>query len=215
MFDDDLIAYLWEVSVREPEAMARVRETTADRPDSGLQIGPEQGHFLAWLVRLTGARRCLEVGTYTGYSALAVALALPEDGTLDCCEIDPETAAIARANWDTAGVDGRIALHVGPEKKTLDGFLADGRAGTYDFAFIDADKAGYPEYVDLCARLVHSGGLLALDNMLWHGGVYPKPRDGDASAALIDGLNRTLPQDPRFDAFLLPLGDGILLLRVR
>jgi len=215
MLPDDLYTYLCEVSIREPEVMARVRETTSLRPNHGLQIGPEQGHFMGWLVRLIQAKRCLEVGVFTGYSALAVALNLPPDGHITACELNEEYAREAQANWRDAGVADRIELRLGPGVESLDTLLAEGAAGTYDFAFIDANKGDYPTYLDRCTRLVRTGGLIAIDNVLWQGGVYQGLKDDDTDGRVIQKLNAAISEDARLDPWLMPLSDGIFLCRVR
>lgn len=215
MLADDLYDYLCEVSIREPEAMTRVRESTALRPNHGLQIGPEQGHFMGWLVRLLQARRCLEVGVFTGYSALAVALNLPPDGQITACELNEEYAREAQANWEAAGVRDRIELRLGPGVATLDALLAEGLAGCYDFAFIDANKGDYPTYLDRCTQLVRPGGLIAIDNVLWQGTVYTGLNEDDHDGRVIKDLNRAISEDPRLDPWLMPLSDGIFLCRVR
>ena len=168
---------------------------------------------MALLVRLIGARRALEVGTFTGYSALAVALALPADGRLLACDISDEFTRVGRPYWAAAGVAGKIELVLGPALATLDARLAAGEAGAYDFAFIDADKANYAGYVERCARLVRPGGLIAIDNVLWSGRVAQD--GGDADTLALKALNAALHADARFDLSLLPIGDGLTLLRVR
>jgi caffeoyl-CoA O-methyltransferase len=169
---------------------------------------------MALLVRLIGARRCLEIGTFTGYSALAVALALPSGGRVLTCDVDERTTAIARRHWDAAGVGERIESRLGPAAATLDRLLADGVAGSFDFAFIDADKPGYDGYYERALRLVRPGGLIAIDNVLW-GGAVADPARQDPDTAALKALNRKLQGDERIDLSLLPLGDGLTLARKR
>ena len=204
-------AYLVKVGVREPEVLGRLRERTASLPEHGMQIAPEQGAFMALLVRAIGARRCLEVGTFTGYSSTAVALALPADGQIVCCDVSREWTDIARETWAEAGAADRVELRLGPALET---FLADGAAGSFDFAFIDADKPNYDGYVERALRLVRSGGLIAIDNVLWSGRVADASVDDESSNA-IRALNEKLATDARVDVAMVPIGDGLTLLRVR
>jgi caffeoyl-CoA O-methyltransferase len=211
---DELVAYLQEVSLREPDALRKLREETAKLPMAAMQISPEQGQFMALLVRLIGARRCLEIGTFTGYSALAVALALPADGRVVCCDVSEEYTAVARRAWASAGIDGKIDLHLAPARVTLDKLRAEGRRGSFDFAFIDADKENYDHYYEAALELVRTGGLIAIDNVLWSGAVIdPKKQDADTTA--LRALNRKLRDDQRVDISMLPLGDGLTLARIR
>jgi predicted O-methyltransferase YrrM len=179
-----------------------------------MQIVPEQGQLMALLVRLIGARRCLEIGTFTGYSSLSVALALPEDGRILCCDINPETTAIAQKYWQKAGVAQKIELRLAPAGETLAALIADGAGGSFDFAFIDADKANYDLYYESCLKLLRPGGLAAIDNVLW-GGTVSESHRGDPDTAAIQALNRKLQSDQRIDLSLLPLGDGLTLARKR
>jgi len=211
--DERLYRYLLDHSLREPELLAALREETAALAEANMQISPEQGQFMAWLVRLTGARRCLEVGVFTGYSSLAVALALPADGTLVACDISEEWTRVAREYWRRAGVAERIDLRLAPALETLDGLLAEGRGG-FDFAFVDADKEHYPDYYERCLALVRPGGVIAFDNTLWSGSVADPDRDDEATRA-IRRLNALAHGDPRVDLSLLPIGDGLTLLRRR
>jgi predicted O-methyltransferase YrrM len=196
----------------ESEAARRLRAETAKLPQAGMQIGADQAAFLALLVRSTGAKRCIEIGTFTGYSALAIAAALPADGRLVCCDISEEWTAIARRHWSSAGVSGRIGLRIGPALDTLKNLLARGEAGRYDFAFIDADKAAYDAYYESCLKLLRPGGLVALDNMLWSGRVCD-PDHHDADTDAIRALNTRIHGDNRVDAVLLTIGDGVMLAR--
>jgi len=212
--DESLHAYLLSVGVREPAVLSRLRTQTAALPQHGMQIAPEQGALLALLVRLTGARRCLEVGTFTGYSSTAVALALPADGHLVCCDVSAEWTDLARETWEAAGIADRVELRLGPALETLDAMLADGAAGSFDFAFIDADKPSYDGYVQRALRLVRPGGVIAIDNVLWSGRVAD-PAVDDGSTLAIRALNARLANDERVDIAMVPIGDGLTLLRVR
>jgi predicted O-methyltransferase YrrM len=182
-------------------------------PNAGMQIGANQGSFMAFLVGLIGARNCLEIGTFTGYSALTVAQALPEGGRLICCDVSKDYTDIARKAWEEAGLAGRIALRLGPAAETLDRLIADGEAGRFDFAFIDADKENYDRYYEQCLILLRKGGLIAVDNMLWDGAVAD-PADKSESTVAIRALNSKLREDPRVDFCLIPVGDGIALARI-
>jgi caffeoyl-CoA O-methyltransferase len=211
---DALQDYVLEVSLREPELLRRLREETARLPMAGMQIAPDQGQFMALLARLVGARRCLEIGTFTGYSALVVALALPADGKIIACDVNPETTALGRRYWQDAGVADKIDLRLGPALATLDHLLADGEAGRFDFAFIDADKENYDGYYERTLRLLRPGGLVIIDNVLWGGAVADR-RETDAETAALRALNEKLHRDERIDLSLLPLADGLTLARKR
>ncbi len=211
---DELAAYVVEVGSREPEVLARLREETAAIPQHGMQIAPDEGAFLAILVELIGARRCIEVGTFTGYSSTAIALALPEDGQLICCDVSEEWTSLARKYWDEAGVADRIDLRIAPAVETLDRLLADGEEDAFDFAFIDADKPGYDAYYERLLRLVRPGGLIALDNTLWGGEVLNQDTD-DESTRAIRALNTKLAGDERITLCLVPVADGVTLARRR
>ena len=211
---DALYKYLLEVSLREPEVMRRLRETTQKMPRAGMQISPEQGQFMALLVELMGAKRCLEIGTFTGYSALAVARALPADGTLVACDISAAYTARAKPYWQEAGVADRIDLRIGPAVKTLDKLLDDGQAGSFDFAFIDADKTNYNNYFQRVLDLLRRGGLVCVDNVLWSGAVVDPARDDEDTEA-IRAFNKALADDPRVSLSLVPIGDGLTLARKR
>ncbi len=211
---DDLYAYLRDVSLREPEVLQRLREETARDPMARMQIAPEQGQFMQMLVRLTGARRCIEVGVFTGYSSLAVALALPADGRIVACDVSEEWTAVARRYWAEASVEGKIDLHIAPAAQTLDGLLSAGEAGAFDFAFIDADKEGYDRYYESCIELLRPGGLLAIDNVLW-GGAVVDPAADDPDTVAIRTLNRKIHADDRVDISLIPIADGLSLVRKR
>lgn len=212
--DDRLLDYLRDVSLREAPALAHLREETSRHPDAGMQIAPEQGQLLQLLVRLIGARRTLEVGVFTGYSSLAVAFALPSDGHILACDVSREYTDVARRHWQVAGVEGKVELVLGPARATLDARLAVGEAGSYDFAFIDADKGGYVDYYERALRLVRRGGLIAVDNTLW-GGAVADPDDASADTRAIRAFNLRLAGDDRIDLSLVPIGDGLTLARVR
>jgi predicted O-methyltransferase YrrM len=199
-------------SIGEPEVLAELREETSRLKQAGMQISPEQGRFMAWLVGLLGARRCLEVGVFTGYSSLAVASVLPDHGTLVACDVNEKWTEIARRYWERARVAQKIDLRLGPAMETLDALLADGQAGSFDFAFVDADKTNYSNYYDRTLALLRPGGVLAFDNALWSGKVADPAIDDDDTRA-IRAVNRRGFEDPRVDASLIPMGDGILLLR--
>jgi len=206
--------YLLAHSLREPQSLRALREETASLAMARMQISPEQGQFMALLVKLLGARRTLEVGVFTGYSALAVALALPEDGRIVACDISEEWTSIARRHWADAGIAHKIDLRLAAATRTLDALLADGAAGSFDFAFIDADKSNYLPYYERCLQLLRAGGLVAVDNTLWSGRVADEA-DRTADTAAIRDLNDRLHRDERVDLALLPIGDGLTLARKR
>ena len=212
--DDALYRYLLEQSLREHPAQAALRAATAAHPHAGMQISPEQGQFMALLVKLLGAHRAIEIGVFTGYSALTVALALPDDGRLLACDISDEYTRVGRPFWEEAGVAKKIELVLAPARATLDARLAAGAAGQYDFAFIDADKTGYDAYYERCLQLLRPGGLIAIDNTLW-GGKVAHPAIDDADTAALQALNAKLHDDSRIDLSLLPIGDGLTLARKR
>ncbi len=207
---DALHQYLLDVSLREPDVMRRLRAETAQHPESDMQIALEQGQFMQLLVRLMDAKKTLEVGTFTGYSALAVALTLPDDGQLVACDVSEDYTRVARRYWKEAGIDRKIDLRIAPAVETLDALLDDGHAGTFDFAFIDADKPSYDAYYERALQLVRSGGLIVLDNML-RGGRVVDPNPDDASTQAIAQLNRKLRGDDRIDLSLIPVADGLTL----
>jgi predicted O-methyltransferase YrrM len=212
--EDAVHRYLLDVSLREPDVLRRLREETASRENADMQIAPEQGQFMALLVRLISAERTLEVGTFTGYSALVVSLALPPHGRVIACEISEEYAAIARRWWAEGGVAEKIEIRVAPAAETLDRMLEEGLSGRFDFAFIDADKAGYVEYWERCLLLVRRGGLIAVDNVLWDGRVADPDNDEESTNA-IRAFNAHAQGDDRVDLALVPIGDGLTLARVR
>jgi caffeoyl-CoA O-methyltransferase len=208
--DDRFYEYLLSVSLREPELLRELRAETAHHPEGVMQIAPDQGQLMQMLVRLLGARRTLEVGVFTGYSSLSVALALPDDGKIIACDVSEEFTAIARRYWARAGVAHKIDLRLAPALETLDGLLAEGQAGTFDFAFIDADKENYDGYYERALQLVRLGGLIAIDNVLWHGKVIdPQAQDEDTRA--IRALNEKLCDDDRILLSLLSISDGLTL----
>jgi caffeoyl-CoA O-methyltransferase len=213
--DDRLHDYVVQHNREHPE-LAKLREATASHPRANMQISPEQGALLQMLVRLIGARRTIEIGVFTGYSALAVALALPPDGRILACDISDEYTRVGRPYWERAGVADRIELVLEPALLTLDARLATGEAGRYDFAFIDADKSNYDDYYERCLRLLRSGGLIAFDNVLWSGRVADKvDAAADPDTAALQWLNDKLQRDDRIDVALLPIGDGLTLARKR
>jgi caffeoyl-CoA O-methyltransferase len=212
--DDALYDYMLSVSLREPPVLERLRAETATMAHAMMQLSPEQGQFLALLVKLTGARRCLEVGTFTGYSSLAVALALPEDGRILACDVDEDFTAVARRYWREAGVEGKIDLRLAPALETLQAEIETGGAETYDFAFVDADKENYTGYYEAYLTLLRPGGLIAVDNVLWSGKPAQPDADDEATEA-IRGFNRLVHEDERVDLSLLPVGDGLTLARKR
>jgi predicted O-methyltransferase YrrM len=200
-----LAAYVLAVGVRETAVQRRLRAVTRRIPFGTMQIGAEQAALMQQLVRMTGARRCIEVGTFTGYSALAVALALPPGGRIVCCDVSEEWTSIARKYWALASVSGKIQLKLAPALETLKTLK-----GPFDFAFIDADKANYQNYFERCLKLLRRGGLIAIDNTLWHGRVLDR-RDQSADTRAIRAFNRKLRRDRRVDIALVPIGDGLTL----
>jgi caffeoyl-CoA O-methyltransferase len=210
---DTLYRYVLDHSLREHPAQTALREVTGEHRYAGMQIAPEQGQFMGLLVKLIGARRTLEIGVFTGYSALSVALALPADGHLLACDISDEFTRIGKPFWEEAGVAHKIDLQLAPALKTLDARLAAGEAGQYDFAFIDADKSSYDAYYERCLQLVRTGGLIAIDNTLWGGDVAKPSNSADTTA--LQALNTKLHHDERIDLSLLPFSDGVTLARKR
>ncbi|MHC5739175.1 class I SAM-dependent methyltransferase [Nostoc sp.] len=208
--DNQLYNYLLSVSLREPEILEKLRQETANHPRSGMQISPEQGQFMSLLVQLIGAKKTLEVGVFTGYSSLSVALALPPDGKIIACDVSEEFTAIARRYWQEAGVADKIDLRLAPALETLDQLLATGQAETFDFAFIDADKENYDGYYERSLQLVRPGGLIAIDNVLWSGQVADE-QNQDESTQAIRALNEKLHHDERVTLSLVPIADGLTL----
>jgi caffeoyl-CoA O-methyltransferase len=211
---DRLYDYLLANSLREPKVLAELRAETQALPEHGMQISPEQGQFMALLLRLIAARRVLEVGTFTGYSSTAMAMALPADGRILCCDVSETYTALARKAWQKAGVTDKITLKLAPALETLDAEIEAGRGGHYDFCFIDADKANYDGYYERALVLLRAGGLVAIDNVLW-GGAVADAGDQSEDTASIRKLNAKLAQDRRIDLSMLPLGDGLTLAMKR
>lgn len=212
--DDRVHAYLLAHGVQEPAVARRLRERTATLEMARMQISPEQGQLMDWLVRALGVRRAIEVGTFTGYSALRVALALPEDGELLCCDVSEAWTQLAREAWEEAGVASKITLVLAPAADTLRARLDAGEAGRWDSVFLDADKTGYATYVELAHALLRPGGVVLIDNVLWSGRVADPEATGDDTEAL-RALNATLAVDERWDRVMTPVGDGLTLLRKR
>ncbi|HEY9799780.1 MAG TPA: class I SAM-dependent methyltransferase [Leptolyngbyaceae cyanobacterium] len=208
--DKQLYDYLLTTSIREPEILGKLRQETANHPYARMQISPEQGQFMRLLIQLLGAKKTLEVGVFTGYSSLSVALALPADGKIIACDVSAEFTAIARRYWQQAGVADKIDLRLAPAVVTLDALLTDGQAGTFDFAFIDADKENYDAYYERALQLVRPGGLIAIDNVLWSGRVADFQIQ-DQSTQAIRALNEKLHDDERVTLSLVPIGDGLTL----
>jgi predicted O-methyltransferase YrrM len=202
--------YMLSVSLREPQILARLRDETAKLPMSMMQIAPEQGQMLSLLVQALQPKRCLEVGVFTGYSSLVVALALPRGGQITACDVSEEWTSIARRYWQEAGVAHKIDLHLAPALQTLDRLVSNGQAGTYDFAFIDADKGNYWDYYERALTLVRPGGLIAIDNTLWSG-LPADPKANDANTRAIRAFNQRLFKDTRVHISLVPVGDGMTL----
>ncbi|MBW4505698.1 MAG: class I SAM-dependent methyltransferase [Scytonematopsis contorta HA4267-MV1] len=210
IIETNLHNYLLSVSLREPEILAQLREETAQQAMAIMQIAPEQGQFMALLIQLMGAKKTIELGVFTGYSSLAVALALPPDGKVIACDVSEEYTSIARRYWEKAGVADKIELHIAPALETLDKLLAAGEAGSFDFAFIDADKSAYYEYYERCLQMVRPGGLIAIDNVLWSGRVAD-PSEQDNRTKYMRAFNEKLHQDKRINLSLMPIADGLTL----
>ena len=206
--------YILTNSLRDRDVFKRLRQETRAMPMGGMQISPDQGQFMGLLVELIGAKRIVEVGTFTGYSSTAMALALPADGRLIACDVSDEFTRIARRYWQEAGVADKIELRLGPAVATLDGMLAAGEAGCFDMAFIDADKENYDAYYERCLQLLRRGGLILIDNVLW-GGRPADASEQDESTTAIRALNAKIRADERVTASLLSIGDGLTLARKR
>jgi predicted O-methyltransferase YrrM len=211
---DTLYEYLLSVSLREPPLLLQLREETAALPTRSMQISPEQGQFMALLLRLMGAKRCLEIGVYTGYSSLATALALSDDGRVVACDVSEEWTSVARRYWRAAGVDHKIDLRLAPALETLDELVAAGQAGRFDVAFIDADKESYLAYYERALLLLRTGGLVVVDNTLWSGRVAD-PECADVDTVALRHFNECLHRDERIELSLIPVGDGLTLARKR
>ena len=211
-FTDELYDYLLGVTLRDSDVMAELRAETRSMPAGGMQIAPEQGQFMQFMARLLNARRYLEVGCFTGYSSLVMAMALPADGQIVTCDVSPEWTDVARRYWRKAGVEDKIELKLGPAAASLEAMLAQGQANSFDIAFIDADKNNYVKYYELCYRLIKPGGVIMIDNTLW-GGQVANPSRQDEDTVGIRAVNQRAFQDARVDSCLLPLSDGLHLCR--
>jgi len=212
--NDALYEYMLSVSLREPEILWRLRAETSNDEMARMQISPEQGQFMRLLVELTGAARALEIGVFTGYSALCIVLGMPGEGRLVACDISEPWTRIARRYWEEAGVGDRIDLRIAPAAETLQALIEQGDEGSFDFAFIDADKTNYDLYYERCLQLLRPGGLIVIDNVLW-GGAVIDPSDSDPDTQAIRALNTKLHADERVAVSLLPVGDGLTLARKR
>jgi predicted O-methyltransferase YrrM len=210
---ETLHQYLLANSVREPEVLAHLRQETDRHPLSNMQISPEQGQLMGLLVQLIGAKKCLEIGVFTGYSSLSVALNLPDEGRIVACDVSDEFTSIARKYWQLAGVSEKIDLQIAPALETLDRLITNGEAGTFDFAFIDADKNNYAAYYDRCFQLVRQGGLILVDNVLWYGRVIDPTMDDDNRTQAIKQINQQIYHDDRVQISLIPIGDGLTIAR--
>ncbi len=206
----ELRNYLWEKGLDENPVLKRLREETENHPFALMQICPEQGALMANLVRLISAKKAIEVGTFTGYSALAVALALPKNGYLLACDISEEFTSIGKPYWEEAGVSENIDLQIAPAVETLKSKIEDGESNTYDFAFIDADKINYLNYYELCLDLIRPGGVIAIDNVLWGGSVIDSARSDDDTKAIRE-INDFIVSDKRVNISMIPVGDGVTL----
>ncbi len=211
---DELYEYMLKVSLREPEVLRELRLKTAKMSTGGMQIAPEQGQFMAFLVRLMGAKKVLDVGVFTGYSSTVVALALPEEGRLVGFDTNLEWTKMARQTWEKAGVSHKIDLKMGYAVDSLNALLEQGEAESFDFAFVDADKQSYDNYYELCLKLLRVGGVMALDNMFQEGKVL-HPENEAEQIKIIDQLNQKIAQDERVQISLLPLADGLMLVQKR
>ncbi|CAN5862177.1 MAG: putative O-methyltransferase [Chromatiales bacterium USCg_Taylor] len=211
---DALYDYLLSVSSREPEVLRHLRAETASYPEATMQIAPEQGQFMTFLVRLLGVKKAIEIGVFTGYSSLCVALGLPPDGQLIACDVNPQWTSVAERYWRQAGIAGKIDLRLAPAVETLQQLLAGGAAGTFDYAFIDADKESYIDYYELSLLLLRPGGLILVDNVLW-GGRVADPGAQDQATEAIRRFNLHLKEDARVDLSMIPVADGLTLARKR
>ena len=212
LIPENLKSYVAENWVHEPDLLRQLREETAKMPQAGMQIGPDQGVLMGMLTRLVGAKRCVVVGVFTGYSSISVALALPEDGQIIACDVSEEFTSVARRYWKLAGVDHKIQLNLAPAVETLDRLIAEDGLGSFDMAFIDADKPNYAHYYERVLQLLKPNGLLLIDNVLWSGKVAePEASDPDTNA--LRELNQMIHNDDRVEACLIPIGDGVTIVR--
>jgi len=209
---EELYEYMLSVSLREPAVLSELRRETALDEHANMQISPEQGQFMALLVRLIGARKTLDIGVYTGYSSLCIGLALPRDGRVIACDLNRDWTDIAKRYWRKAGVADKIELRLAPAQQTLEDLLAEKTAAAFDFAFIDADKKNYDMYYEYCLELIRPGGLIAIDNVLWDGAVADESVD-DVDTVSIRALNNKIHTDPRVEISLVPVADGLTLAR--
>lgn len=207
-----LYQYILDASLRESKILEELRYETAKLPSARMQISPEQGQFMALLIELISAKKTLDIGVYTGYSALAVALALPSDGRVVACDIDAKITQTAKEFWKKAGVENKIDLHIAPAQQTLEALISNGEANTFDFGFIDADKSNYENYYELALQLLRPGGLIMIDNTLWGGDVID-PNINDNATRAIRAINEKLHHDNRITLSMIPLGDGVTLAR--
>ena len=210
-YTKDLRDYLWDKGINEHPALKELRIETAGLPESMMQICPEQGALMGNLIRMISAKRTIEVGTFTGYSALVVALALPKDGEVIACDVSEEWTAIGKEKWEQAGVSHKIDLRLGPAVDTLDELIQQGQKGSFDFAFIDADKVNYTAYYEKCLQLIASGGVIAIDNVLWGGSVLDSKRNDEDTKAIRE-LNDFVALDERVNISMIPIGDGVTLV---
>jgi predicted O-methyltransferase YrrM len=209
---ENIDAYVNGLVAAETEAQRRLRDETRKLPTAGMQIAPDQGAFLTLIVAAIGAKNAIEIGTFTGYSAIAIARGLPANGKLVCCDVSEEWTSMAKRYWKDAGVDKRIELKLAPALETLEGFIGKGKEGAFDFAFIDADKTGYDAYYEACLKLLRPNGVIAIDNVLWSGAVIDE-KAKDADTVALRALNIKISNDARVDAALLTIGDGVMLVR--
>ena len=207
-YTSSLRQYVWQYGLREHPALKELRTETEKLPSSMMQICPEQGALMGNLIRLIAAKKTIEVGTYTGYSAMAVALALPDDGEVVACDVSEEWTSVAKKAWEKAGIANKIDLQLAPASNTLDALLAEGKEGSFDFAFIDADKTNYQIYYELCLKLIRQGGVIVIDNVLWGGAVTDSNRN-DADTEAIRELNQFIATDKRVLISMIPVGDGL------
>ena len=209
-YTSDLRDYVWKNGLREHPALKELRAETARLPHARMQICPEQGALMGNLIRMLSAKRTIEIGTYTGYSAMAVALALPEDGEVLACDISKEWTSIGKNAWEKAGISHKINLQLAPAVDTLDKLLAKGKENSFDFAFIDADKANYPKYYEQCLKLIRKGGVIVIDNVLWGGSVIDTKRNDEDTNAIRE-LNKFISTDTRVSPSMIPVGDGLTI----